>query len=187
MGFFMVKYKLLLITVFLFTLSSLPVEAVESSLSKIQEPVRVDSISPKEMDVRAKVLAAYFAKFNSPLEYHAQDFIDAADQYGVNWRLVPAIAGVESTFGKHIPGGYNAYGWAIFTSDSRYGFQSWRHGIFTVTEGLKKNYIDQGLTDPYSMNKKYAASKAWGWKVDFFMKDLEKFEKEYHQRLALAQ
>lgn len=181
----MIIYKLLLISVFLFFLSNLPIEKVTNSEPKTLE-LRVDEVLPKQMDTRAKVLSAYFAKHSSPLEYHAQDFIDAADLYGVNWKLVPSIAGVESTFGKRIPGGYNAYGWAIFNSDSRFGFKSWRDGIFIVTEGLKKNYIDKGLTEPLSMNKKYAASQSWGVKVNFFMNDLEKFEKQYHDQLALA-
>ncbi len=136
---------------------------------------KTPSFESRQLDQRAQILSNYFAKYNSPLQYHAQDFIDAADTYDVDWKLVPAIAGVESTFGKFIPGGYNAYGWAIYTSDSRFGFKSWRDGIFTVTGGLKEDYINKGLTDPYAMNRKYAASYSWGRKVDYFMKDLEKF------------
>lgn len=137
-------------------------------------------IEAKKLDKQAEILTNYFAKFNSPLQYHAQDFIDAANTYQVDWKLVPAIAGVESTFGKFIPGGYNAWGWGVYGTQAIY-FDSWRDGIFTVTKGLKEKYINKGLTDPYSMNKVYAASPYWGGHVSYFLSDLEKFELEYNQ------
>src|SRR3989338_10148217 len=83
----------------------------------------------KEADERTRILADYFAKYNSPFEYHAQDFIDAADEYDVDWKLVPSIAGVESTFGKRTYG-YNAWGWGIY-GDQTLNFASWRTGIYT--------------------------------------------------------
>lgn len=144
-----------------------------SEISNVSENKDTTNIQVKTFDPRAKILSDYFASYNSPFEYQAQDFIDAADQHGVDWKLVPAIAGVESTFGKQSYG-YNAWGWGIY-GDNTLNFESWRDGIFTVTAGLKENYIDKGLTNPYAMNKVYAASPSWGWKVDFFMKDLEKF------------
>lgn len=136
-------------------------------------------------DLKVKILAEYFAKYKSSLEPYAQDFIDASKKYEIDWKLVPAISGVESTFGKFIPGGtsqyssYNAWGWGAATPDTAIYFKSWREGIFTVTKGLRENYINKGLTNPYSMNRRYAKSPAWGSKVDFFMKDLEKFAREY--------
>ncbi len=151
-----------------------PVEAAQ---------VAVD-IEAKKLDPRAKILSDYLAKYNSPLQYHAQDFIDAADEYNMDWKLVPAIAGVESTFGRFVPGGtyeyssYNAWGWGVYGTQAIY-FKSWRDGIFTVSKGLKENYLNKGLTDPYSMNRVYAASPAWGWKVDYFLRDLEAFAKDY--------
>ena len=171
----MFKGKLFLLPVLLLALINTPVVGGVNSVIVAQNPAAV--IEPKQMDKRAKILADYFAKYNSPFEYHAQDFIDAADNFGVDWKLVPSISGVESTFGKQTYG-YNAWGWGIY-GDNRLNFNSWRNGIFTVTGGLKEGYIDQGLTDPYSMNRKYAASPAWGWKVDFFMKDLEGFADDY--------
>lgn len=135
-------------------------------------------ITAKKMDRKAEILSAYLAKFNSPMQYHAQDFIDASQTFGLDWKMLPAIAGVESTFGKNIPGGYNAYGWGIYGSNRVY-FKSWRDGMFTVAKGLKENYVNRGLTNPYSMNRVYAASPVWGSKVTYFMLDLEKFYKEY--------
>lgn len=163
----MKNFKLILAALPLLFITNLSIEEAPQYVLEQKQP------EIKELDERAKILADYFASYNSPFEYQAQDFIDAADQHGVDWKLVPAIAGVESTFGKQSYG-YNAWGWGIY-GDNTLNFKSWRDGIYTVTAGLKENYIDKGLTNPYAMNKVYAASPAWGWKVDFFMKDLEKF------------
>ncbi len=96
----------------------------------------------------------------------------------MDWKLVPAIAGVESTFGKFTPGGYNGWGWGVYGTQALY-FNSWRDGIFTVSKGLKENYINNGLTDPYSMNRIYAASPVWGSKVAYFMNDIDQFSKTH--------
>lgn len=137
-----------------------------------------EKISAKRVDPKTKILAAYLAKHNSPLQFHAQDFIEASNTYDLDWRLVTAISGVESTFGKVIPGGYNGWGWGIYGSNRLY-FKSWRDGIFTVSKGLREKYVDKGLTTPYTMNRIYAASPAWGWKVTFFMDDIQNFAKTY--------
>lgn len=135
-------------------------------------------VEAKKIDRRAKILAAYLKQFDSPLQNYAQDFIELADKYGVDWKLVPAIAGVESTFGKRIPGGFNGWGWGVYGTQAIY-FSSWKEAIETITKGLKENYIDKGLTDPYAMNRVYAESKTWGTKVDYFMKQIEEFSVKY--------
>lgn len=142
-------------------------------------------IEAKALDKRATILRAYLAQYNSPLQYHAQDFIEAADEYDLDWKLVAAISGTESTFGKFIPGGhvqgytsYNAWGWGVY-GDQSLGFKSWRHGIFTVSEGLRKNYLNRGLNNPYEINRIYAASTTWGSKVTYFMEDIEKFKNNF--------
>ncbi len=145
-----------------------------------------EQIESKKLDKQAEILQKYLEKFDSPMQYHAQDFIDAAREYNLDPKLLPAIAGVESTFGKHIPGGYNAYGWAIYNSSSRFGFKSWRDGMFIVAKGLREGYLNKGLTDPYSMNRIYATSPAWGKNVTYFMNDLEKFANNFEAQQSDA-
>lgn len=135
-------------------------------------------ITAKKLDNKAKILAAYLAKFDSPLQYQAQDFIDAAQTYNLDWRLLPSIAGVESTFGKRIPGGYNAWGWGVYGTQAIY-FSSWREGIFALAKGLREGYLNKGLTDPYAINRVYAASPRWGANVTYFMNDLNAFATQY--------
>lgn len=172
----------------LFALIFLFVSLFTFAAQEISGAEIIVQVEARVMDRRAKILQAYLEKYNSPMQNYAQDFIDAADANNMDWKWIPAIAGVESTFGKYVPGGqgpytsYNAWGWGVYGTQAL-GFESWRDGIFTVSEGLKTGYLDKGLTDPYSMNRKYASSGTWGQKVDFFMKDLDKFAKEYEEQI----
>lgn len=159
-------------------LLSVPSFSAVSSNIKQQKSENGGIVEVKKADKKALILAKYLERYDSPLQYHAQDFVEAADMNGLDWKLLPSIAGVESTFGKHIPGGYNAYGWGVYGNNALY-FKSWRDGMFTVAKGLRENYINRGLTNPYSMNRIYAASPEWGWKVSYFMSDLNQFSKQY--------
>lgn len=164
----------------LFLLSTTKVGALEPEL-------QVRTIEAKPVDPRVAALKEYLAEHNSPLEANAHDFVEAADYYQMDWKLVAAISGVESTFGKRIPypTSYNGWGWGVYGTQSL-GFKSWKDGIYTVSGGLKQNYIDQGLTDPYSMNRKYASSKTWGSKVSYFLTDIDEYYKDYSEKTAPA-
>ncbi len=45
-----------------------------------------------ESDGRVEKIRQFMAKYHSPLEANAKDIVDAADQYGLDYRLIPAIA-----------------------------------------------------------------------------------------------
>ena len=169
--------KKLTIFVFLFLLLQLFHTQVGAD-AVVKSQVAETEIVSKKLDRQAQVLQAYLAKFDSPLQYSAQDFVDAANMYKLDWKMLPAIAGVESTFGKQIPGGFNAYGWGVYGTQAIY-FDSWKDGIFTVAQGLRENYLNKGLNDPYSINRIYAASPYWGGHVAYFMADLEKFANNF--------
>lgn len=126
-----------------------------------------------QVDRRIIQLQSFLAKQGSPLEPHAGDFVSAADRYGLDWKLLPAIAGVESTFGKHIPyGSFNAYGWA----NGAYRFTSWEDSISHVSRALKEKYVDRGLDTPHKIGPVYAPpSTTWAGKVIFFMNQIENF------------
>lgn len=154
---------------------------------------QVVAIEARPIDKRAQIIKDYLAKKNAPLEDSAQDFVDAADKYGIDWKLVVSISGVESGFGKQIPGGhdplftsYNGWGWGVY-GDQALGFKSWHDAIYTISEGLRKDYIDQGYTEPLVMNKKYASSPTWGVRVAYFMNDLETYAKSYPFDVELAE
>lgn len=180
----MLKQKFLPILIFTFTL--LPTTSYPLDVVTAQQAPENAEVDVRQLDKRALILRDYLQRYDSPLQDHAQDFVDAAEKYHLDWKLVTAIAGVESTFGKQIPGGYNAWGWGVY-GDQALGFRSWREGIFEVSRGLKEGYIDQGLTDPMSMNRIYAASPVWGYKVSYFLEDLEMFSKKYDKQTIKVQ
>jgi len=130
-----------------------------------------------EEDFRVQKLEYYLISHNSPLSEHAGDFVRIADQHNLDWRLVPAISGVESTFGKRIPyKSYNAYGWA----GGNYYFSSWDESIEVVSSTLRSRYIDRGATSVDKIARIYAPpSNTWAHKVKFFMNQIDSFPVEF--------
>lgn len=122
-------------------------------------------------DQRATALRKYLTKHNSPLADYADEFVQTADKYNLDWRLLPAISGVESTFGKRIPyKSYNAYGWA----GGLYRFTSWENSIEVVSKSLKEDYIEKGADSLSKISRRYCPpNPAWGYKVLYFMKQIE--------------
>src|SRR5579872_590824 len=43
-------------------------------------------------DARVEIVRQFFARYGSRLEPFAQDVVSAADQYGIDFRYIPAIA-----------------------------------------------------------------------------------------------
>lgn len=134
-----------------------------------------NSISPSaqlreeysQADNRSQILEKYLEKYNSPLAEYSEEFVNSADQYQLDWRLVVAITGVESTFGKFIPqGSYNAYGWA----NGKFYFQSWPDSIWHVSQTLREKYIDRGADTVEKIGRIYAPpSPFWAGRVKNFM------------------
>jgi len=122
-------------------------------------------------DYRVANLRKFLTRYNSPLAEYAQDFVVYADLNGLDYRLVPAITGVESTFGKFIPyNSYNAYGWA----NGKYTFSSWNNSIEKVSETLKTGYIQKGAPTIAKIAKRYAPpSTTWGGNVTYFISKID--------------
>lgn len=139
-------------------------------------------------DPRITKLQNYLEMHASPLADEAGHFVTEADRLGLDWKLVAAIAGVESTFGKHVPrNSYNGWGWGIFTGASDgIHFASWKDGITTVSEGLKYKYIDKGATSVEQIGRIYAASPAWSYKVRFFLEKIEDYAPTRVEHLAVT-
>lgn len=125
----------------------------------------------KTFDFRVATLRNFLNKYNSPLAEYAEEFVMYADNYGLDYRLIPSITGVESTFGIHIPkNSFNAYGWA----NGEYSFRSWEDSIEHVSKTLKFKYIDSGANSIKEIARIYAPpSSTWAGKVSFFVKKID--------------
>ena len=112
-----------------------------------------------------------------------------ADKNNLDWKLVAAIAGVESTFGKEIPAGsYNCWGWGIPTgATDGVHFTSWADGITQVSEGLRQNYINRGSKDIYDIGWIYAANgNSWATHVRYFIDQMEAFQPTHVAQLPVS-
>ncbi len=146
------------------------------------------STSLKVQDNRAQILRDYLVAKNSPLADSASTFVEQADKNNLDWKLVAAISGLESSFGKAIPyNSYNGWGWGVY-GDNVMRFTSWDDAITTISKGLRENYINKMHTDNiYSIGRVYAASPTWAVRVQYFMNDIEKFQKNWKpQTLSLS-
>ncbi|MBI3620035.1 glucosaminidase domain-containing protein [Candidatus Roizmanbacteria bacterium] len=129
--------------------------------------VKVD-YTKKKMAVK-KVLQ----KYESPLLPYTDAFIATCSKYGIDCYLLPAIAGLESTFGKFIlPDSNNAWGWVGGLKI----FPSWEAGIDEVGRGLKYNYIDRGRDTVDTIGPMYSESPTWAVRVNIFMREFQREE-----------
>ncbi|MBU0569369.1 glucosaminidase domain-containing protein [Patescibacteria group bacterium] len=160
-------------SIFLFSLKVNTVLAdVLADVSMVSSSAQIQKIEKvSQTDMRQVALKKYLEKHNSPLADHADEFIVAADKYDLDWRLVPAISGVESTFGKRIPyKSYNAYGWA----NGKHSFRSWEDSIEIVSKTLREKYYDNGTPNIAKIARRYAPpSNSWAWKVKWFMREID--------------
>lgn len=140
---------------------------IVSSSSNFKKIKIVDNIN----DQRVNKLEIFFIKHNSPLARYATNFVSEADNNNIDWRLVPAITGVESTFGKRIPkNSFNAYGWA----NGDFYFSSWEESIQIVSSTLNEKYYQKGAININKIARRYAPpSSNWAWKVKYFMNEID--------------
>lgn len=125
-------------------------------------------------DARPELMRQYLKKYKSPLLPYADYIVETSDKYGLDFRLIVAIAQCESNVCKRIPSGsYNC--WGFGNAESR--FTSWEHALNFVAQTLKEDYLDQGLTTPELMMPKYvppsvAKGGPWARCVNQFMNEL---------------
>ncbi|OGK18373.1 hypothetical protein A3G67_03720 [Candidatus Roizmanbacteria bacterium RIFCSPLOWO2_12_FULL_40_12] len=125
-------------------------------------------------DGRAANLKLFFRKYNSPLYDHADFIVKTADKYQFDYRLLPAIAMIESGLCRAIPtNSHNCWGWGIY-GNTVTRFESYEEAIETVSKGLRKNYLDKGMTTASQIMASYApSSTSWANNVNNFLNVLE--------------
>jgi hypothetical protein len=175
----------------LFSLNTQPLPpkvlaATQSNLVKTpQSGISVYASLPSELptisgtaetaDAREELIRQYLKAYYSPLEPYSYKIVSEADKYGLDYRLLVAIAQQESNLCKIIPPGtYNCWGWGIH-SKGTLGFSSFEEGIETVSAGIKENYINKGLTTIDDIMSKYTpmSEGSWSFGVNKFMQEME--------------
>lgn len=129
-------------------------------------------------DGRAKIVESLFKKYKAPLHPFSETFIQVADKYQLDWRLLPSIAMQESNGGKRVIGNsYNPFGFGIYGSKV-IRFDSWVEAIEKVGQALKEEYLDKGLKNPEQIMTKYTPPSlekggSWAKGVYSFMFELQ--------------
>lgn len=132
------------------------------------------SASINELDGRAEQIRQFMQKYNSPLESYAQDIVDAADYYGLDHRLIPAIAMQESNLCHKIPHeSYNCWGFGIYGGKIT-RFTDFKEAIYAVTKTLALKYKNKGLITPEQIMTRWTPSSngSWANSVNHFMDKL---------------
>lgn len=128
-------------------------------------------------DGRAKIIENFFKNYKSPLLSYGDFFVQVADKYRLDYRIMPAIAMQESNGGQkvinnsHNPFGYGIYGNLVIR------FSSWEEAIERVGRALREDYLSKGLITPTQIMAKYtppslAKGGAWAIGVATFMEEL---------------
>lgn len=126
-------------------------------------------------DARFEMVRQFLAKYHSPLLPYAQNIIDAADKYKLDFRLIPAIAMQESGLCKKIPeNSFNCWGFGIYGKTVT-RFEDYPHGIDIVTKALATRYRQKGLETPKEIMSMYTPSSngSWAHGVNYFMEELQ--------------
>lgn len=184
--------KKLAVMLLLIALLALPktvsAESVAGQSASLHSPAssdqRIDAYVEK--NIKRAVIREYLASRNSPLESEVDAFIDACTTYDIDCYLLPSIAGLESSFGKHLyPDSHNPFGWG----GGYIMFETWSDGFHAVAKGLKNNYMARGAETIEEIGPIYAASPTWAIRVRSFHEkftELEAEKRASYDKLALS-
>lgn len=130
-------------------------------------------------DERVVKMNVILTKYNSPMVGLESTLIKLADDRGLDWTILAAIAGTESTFGKRMP--YqclNPYGWGIY-GDNKICFASFEKAAETVADGLVKKYNTSSL---YSIARTYnsVSTDSWAAHTQYFINKIKTAEIPVH-------
>ncbi len=118
---------------------------------------RSQQVADYRHDPRLDHLRKFFGKTECPAEAYAPAFLEAADVYDLDWRLLPSISFIESTGGKAARHN-NLFGW----DSGRAQFPSPIAGIHQVGyqlahSDLYRNKDTDEILATYNPNADYAA------------------------------
>ena len=114
---------------------------------------------------KADRLHYWFIKYDSSLTGYEQKFIDVADEFGLPWTLLPAIATAESGCGStNIKGNNNPFGW----DSDQTKFYSYRAAIWYVGWNLAYSKYYQGKSLDEKL-KTYNPNASYGYRIKKIM------------------
>src|SRR3989344_4142564 len=114
-------------------------------------------------DGRIGKLTEFFNRYGSPLKPEAEFVVAMADEYGLDYRLIPAIAMQESNLCKKIPHeSFNCWGFGIYGGKVT-RFENYKDAIEAVTKTLATKYKGKGLVTPNEIMSLWTPSSNGSW------------------------
>ena len=127
------------------------------------------NLNSKEIVImeKAEKINQYFSKRNMPLAGYGLDFVMAAEENGLPWNLLPAIAVQESSGGKRDKNN-NPFGWG----SAKIRFVDYKEAISVVANKLAthKYYKDKNLSQKLWI---YNPEKSYKKKIFKFMEKIK--------------
>jgi hypothetical protein len=114
-----------------------------------------------EPKVTAATLENQLKRF--PLAGQGSEFLDRGREFGVDPRLIAAIAGAETTYGRNLCGTFNAWNWFWNGTCAASPFDTFQSGIRTVSKFMTRSYLRKGYTTIPQIGGKYCAEGCSNW------------------------
>jgi hypothetical protein len=142
---------------------SLPVTGNTADSAK---PAAAEHRTEPVKDARLAFLRAFFERSNCPAATLSPIFLEAADMYALDWRLLPSLSFVETTGGKAARNN-NIFGW----DSGRAAFSSAAAGIRSVAAFLAQSALYRNK-DVDGILKTYNGTAGYGNKVKEVMRSI---------------
>lgn len=114
-------------------------------------------------DAKVNALTAFFERYESPLLEYSAYLVTVAEEHGLDYRLLPAIAMQESTLCQKAPkDSNNCWGFGIYGGKVT-KFENLGQAIETVSRSMARDYHSKGLTEPADIMTKYTPSNNGEW------------------------
>src|SRR3989344_2191800 len=165
---FFCSLGLLLVTSFYFYTYTHPIQINQNQTTVIADKLPDNQFEGQVLgiqitDKRPFTVSNFLKK--TPLEPYSSYIVEISDKYGIDYRLIPAIAVKETGGGRTTrEGTYNAWGF----ENGRTKWGSWEEAIDSVARTLKTRYVDRGLITPEQIMPVYAppaVENGGGWAV----------------------
>ncbi len=161
-------------------LSNTPSQPYDFQITSSTQSPQVLGTQIIAADARTLLLESFLRQHDSPMSPYAETIVQKADENGIDFRLIVAIAMCESNLGKRMPSrdSYNAWGVAVYTGQQKGAmFQDWPHAIEWVSEYIKGKYYDKGIVDLKEIGAIYAPPSiengySWTNCVESFQKSI---------------
>ena len=132
-----------------------PISVVVTTVSLAGSPPVTVVLPYTERDAMLQTLRNFFHEFACPAERYSAAFLEAADTYDLDWRLLPSLSFIETTGGKRARNN-NLFGW----DSGRAQFPTPTAGIHAVGYRLKhsrlyKNKVLDDLLAVYNHDADY--------------------------------